>query len=344
MPQYRGPNIWPMRPPMFRQQPQTLPSGTPPGAINALQQPAPSPSSSNAASALAGLRGPFSAPNSIPEDALTVPSAADPSQIGGWMKREEGPGLGGQEWLDRLLSMQEPPAYQPSQEDLYRRAGPATPNVSFGGQAQAQQQLKDQLADEQFARALSQSEQTAIQNARMSLNPDVQQAQEAEAVRGTYPARVTAAGGLAQQQEASRGLLGVAQETQRGLANRASAFQELRETLTPGESISMSGIGSVRAPQERQVPTGLSQQLTVLRRIYTDDPSPANKAGLDQAISSILASVPVQNDYVKELVWEVLNDPQRETQSTDDIISSSDMTPDEAQDFRNLMLRVRESR
>ena len=154
---------------------------------------------------------------------------------------------------------------------------------------------------------------------------------------------VQAAGDLAQQQEASRGSLAVAKENTGYKSAQLDALQNMMSGgIQPGGSVSIPGVGSIRTPAATQTPAALARDLAGIRAVYEQNPSEENKIRLDTTIQSIVSRIPVQNPGITDWALEVLKDPKYETFSIDEIIASSDATPEEAEDFRTIMRQVRE--
>ena len=156
-------------------------------------------------------------------------------------------------------------------------------------------------------------------------------------------------GNLAQEQARAKGLIDVERERQIGEASRAESYADLQKYLY-GEGGGMGNVtgmtlpgrtggGSIRFQPEQRVPTQSTQSVTALRRAYEENPNATNKVAMDQAINNVIGFAPA-SDAVKQITMQVLGDTAYDQATVDQIIDVSDMEPQEAAEFRDLMLQI----
>lgn len=146
-------------------------------------------------------------------------------------------------------------------------------------------------------------------------------------------ARINAAGGVAQQQEASRGAAGVAKINAGASQGKLEALQSmLSGGIQPGGSVSVSGVGSVRAPSAQAPNSALMNEVTRMkfaaeqslgRKWSWDGPTPEEKA-LTQSVKSAVYGDRSVPDDVKDAVLSVLADKSLASMSNDDIAASAE--------------------
>ena len=274
-----------------------------------------------------GFQGPFSDASKIPQGATTVPWAQDPSQVGGWIQKGTGLGLTGEAWLkDRQANMPSTAPAAPRgnpqitnlpngetsfsnpmgrEEELYRRANSPIGTYPYGSAQQAAAELGDITGDTMFDR--------------------LAKLQQLEA------AKVNALGGVQQQQEVSRGALDVEKERQRGAGQKYEAMQNLLAAgVVPGGSVSISGVGSVRAPAATNLNPLLNQvtnmrfaaESAIGRKWSWDGPSPEERA-LRQSIENVMMQDRATPPDVKNTVREILSSPSLAGIPNEDIIADA---------------------
>lgn len=156
---------------------------------------------------------------------------------------------------------------------------------------------------------------------------------EAEKMRQpSEVARINAAGGVAQQQEASRGAAGVATINQRGAQAKLEALQSmLSGGIAPGGSVSVSGVGSVRQPSAQQPNSALLNKITDMKfaaesslgRKWSWDGATPEEQALKQSVNNFLLSYQAPDD-VKDAVISALSDPTLADISNEDLINGAE--------------------
>lgn len=226
------------------------------------------------------------------------------------------------------LSKQFTPPSGISTEELYRGAY-ADPASRAPGAPQAfAAQLSDRLGDTEFER-------------QVKMQP-------------TQVAGINAAGGVAQQQEASKGAANVANINQGGLAARYGALTDLMAGggMTPGSHISMPGGGGFTVGQGQTIPAAVQTQLTTAINqlqnqgatsgIMGNQPSAA-KTAFDMALSNVMRYVP-NADNISAFAHDSMSHPELAQLSWDQILmktGETDLTPDEQMIFRAHLLGSR---
>lgn len=192
-----------------------------------------------------------------------------------------------------------------------------------------QNRLNQQLGEETFQRGQEQTQQKAMDSARLggfgtpqeAAGYERQQAQQKmnvpirqQEVQGQYDVQ--------KQQEASRGALDVEKARQQGYEQRYGAMQDLLNTglgQNLGSYNPQSGAMTFRQPQ--QVPSGISQDITTARQRLAAAKSAGGWFGpneqqvsiaqgqLDAAVNSYLARHPAPA-YIKEAARQIALDPK----------------------------------
>jgi len=167
-------------------------------------------------------------------------------------------------------------------------------------------------------------------------------------------ARITAGGGLAQQESQSRAMRDVANINQGGAAARLEALQSLLAGggggMTPGSTLSISGVGSIHTPAESAASSSMLNRIADMRYaaeqakggqfLWSRANTPAEMA-LKQSISNFILTDRTMTPDLKDHVMSVLNDPTLQELSSQDIVSASeneDGTPLDPQS-QQLLLR-----
>ena len=169
-------------------------------------------------------------------------------------------------------------------------------------------------------------------------------------------AGIGAGGELAKQEAANRGALAVTESK----GAQAQTFMDLmNQARMSGAQVGgytlPGGQGSVRFAPEQQVPPGLLQTVTGARQRLLAEQQKAgmfdkNLPGisaattvLNQAIANALSRDPAP-DNLKEYVYTIINDPNADRYSLDDILrlkGETDITPEERNAMQQLLVTYR---
>lgn len=199
-------------------------------------------------------------------------------------------------------------------EEMYKQTFASPETVAPGASQWMGKQLKDTIGDEEFRTALEQAKQQSIESSMAGVNPAGQAQAELAARQKAYPAV---------GQGAQAATIREAGPEARGMGNY---YNELAKTLGGGgvgtglgsniSGISKSGV-TFRNPNSAMNQAQLTQ-LTNMRRLVQQQgatdwlgrPTEAAK-GLDQTLSSILATYPVDPD-IKDVVRHIMTNPATE--------------------------------
>lgn len=268
----------PPAPPMFRQQPPQA------------EQPFRSPQPPGLDASGPGLvEGPGAASRTLP-----------------WTRTPGGAGATGEQWLARqpqgvpphIQQRMPEPAFRRPIEELYKLVAPQEGmGVAPGAQLRAGRELSERLGP-------SLQEQMQMQQAQIPL--------QQEHLRGQYGV----------EQEQVRGEAGLAQEQAKQEA-LGQGYQMLQQFLgargegglEPGVSISLSGVGSYRAPAERQTSQGLLRDLTAAKTAWEDSEGFMGQrdevlgSQYRQALGAAYGQDP-SHPSTKEMALEIATDPE----------------------------------
>lgn len=310
------------------QAPKALPSSTgglPPGFLDKQAAAQGTPGATAPPGDLSSfLKGPFSG-KTTPPGSTTVPWGQDPSQVGGWIKQEQGPGMVGKEWADDQIAGQTTHPYI-STEELYRGAYADPASRAPGSNQWNAEQLGDRTGDTEFER-------------RVKLQP-------------SEAANINASGGVEQQRlqgQAQRDVANIQGQTERDVSPLGQFLRSGGTGLPKNlQSASKSGFTLSREPQ---MPSGIYSKLTdavfaaaqnPTQGFFNKTPSAASGA-LDAAISNAMAYVP-GSDNIASFVQGVVNNPAYNNASWNEILqqeNESGLNDEEQLIFRALLQRER---
>lgn len=245
----QGPGIWPQKPEMFRPKPPMAPPTAPTGDLDSLVPKPPGmvevPSAYDPAQKVTGHMG-ITTPEERAELNQTRSAFNTDSVLRG---------------LQQSSPFNQPPPPRISTEELYKQAHRPADQMAPGAGEWAQDELKDRIGPEDFARLLGQKEQETTRMAQANLHPAVQAQQERAARRAAYPAEAQG------RSNALSSMFGVQREQVRGQANVEAARARRDQAV---QSMLLREIGDMTVGGYQGEPSNERQDRLSRIQMYTE--------------------------------------------------------------------------